>query len=556
MHKWREANFLFFVDARPDYGPWSTEKRMVTSTRAAMVHLHNNINATVVITHDKAGDEPFLYKGVKEEAKDLDMTHITLPDQALDFTWLSKLNINSLEAFNEPTIDILIQATPQTSGSVIRLLRSLQRANFFGPVPSLTIELPPKTDPFLSRYLAKMNWPPKSDAQMFTVRRRITPDHISPEEAAIRTLDAFYPKSPSKSHVLVLSPQTVVSPAFYHYLKYSILHYKYSGISKSPVKRLMGISLDLPSKWPTTGDAFSPPEDALPGQKDSKVEANAPFPEFLWQIPTDSAALYFGDKWVELHSFLHNRHVVTSRSESKAKAQKPELLEKYPSWLGYAFELMRARGYFMVYPAFKKEDDFAIAAVHNELWKQPEEFAGKKEEKKEKESKKEGDTKKKEDGKKEKRAEPGNENAEDKQAKKPEDGKPAPSPPIVENAEATLTAEVTEDKEKNKKKEEKNKDEGMSLDSIEHPILKSAVITDIFTTYPGGLPDLSQLVILPHSKKVTEEAGDFIARTNAYVEEFAKTHGGCKEGEKRPERKGKMNTDDLFCLREEEREAA
>ncbi|KAI5297524.1 MAP kinase kinase (MEK), partial [Ascosphaera pollenicola] len=85
-------------DARPNYGPWSTEKRMVTSTRAAMIHLYNNIDATVVITHDKTGDEPFFLKGIEEEAKELDVTHIALPGQSLDFTWLSKLNVKSLEA--------------------------------------------------------------------------------------------------------------------------------------------------------------------------------------------------------------------------------------------------------------------------------------------------------------------------------------------------------------------------------------------------------------------------------------------------------------------------
>ncbi|KAI5297703.1 hypothetical protein KEM56_004603, partial [Ascosphaera pollenicola] len=457
----------------------------------------------------------------------------------------------SLEAFNAPTVDILIQATPSTSGSVIRLLRTLERANYFGPIPSLTIELPPETDPFLSRYLSRMNWPPKTDSQMFTIRRRITPNTISPEEAAIRTVDALYPKSPSRSHVLVLSPQTVVSPSFYHYLKYSILHYKYSGASKASMNRMAGISLALPSTWPTTGETFTPPQDALPGQSDSKSEAKGLFPSFLWQIPTNSAALYFGDKWIELRSFLHNRHTVASRPESKELAWKPELLEKYPSWLQYAFELMRARGFFMVYPAFKKEDDFAIAAVHNELWKQPEEFAGKNGEKKAVNKQTQDDKKSKE--KKEKRAKLKVETTSGEKKKgKVEDGKPAPESKPVDNAEETLTAEIAA----NKKKEEKITDEGMSLDSVEHSTLKSAVISDILETYPAGLPDLSQLVILPHSKKAAQGAGDFVARTDAYVEEFAKTFGGCKEGETRPERKGGMNTDDLFCLREGEDEVA
>ncbi|KAI5284412.1 hypothetical protein KEM54_001352 [Ascosphaera aggregata] len=550
---------IIWHDARPDYGLWSTDKRMLASTRAAMIHLYNNIKQSIVITHEKTEDEAFFFNGIKEEAEELQITHIALPGQSLDFSWMPKLNINSLQAFNAPSFDILVQASASTSGSLIRLLRTLERANYFGSVPSLTIELPQKVDPFLSRYLAKMQWPPESESQMFTVRRRISPHDPSPEEAAIRTVDAIYPKASTHSHVLVLSPQTVLSPSFYHYLKYTVLHYKYSGVNRGSMRRLMGISLDTPSTWPTTGEAFKAPEAALPRSKDT--EQKSLFPMFLWQVPDDSATLYFGDKWIELHSFLHNRRVVSSRASSKDKASArwtPTLLKKYPAWLDYTLDLMRARGYYMLYPSFKKQDDFTIAAVHNELWKVPEEFAKQIEEEEmfireeEVEDEKDAENKDKEQKKREKAKEKEKSGVLPEVLKQTqEEGekeKATMEAGKVKDAEVLLTSDVEADKKKQGKKE----DEFISLDSEEHPTLKSAVISDIFQVYAAGLPDLSQLVIFPHTNKETDNTEELTVRTAKYVKEFVSKFGGCKEGEKPVERKSWKSTDDLFCLQDEE----
>ncbi|KAI5292065.1 hypothetical protein KEM55_008110, partial [Ascosphaera atra] len=156
-------------DARPDYGPWSSEKRMGMSARAAFIHLEHYIKPSVIITRDEKADEPFLVDGISQEAGETDVAHIPLKGSSLDYTWLSKLNINSLKAFNDPSVELLVQAPPASSGSLIRLLEKLKRANYFTRAPGLTIELPPDTDSFLSRYLAKLKWPPGSDSQSFTL---------------------------------------------------------------------------------------------------------------------------------------------------------------------------------------------------------------------------------------------------------------------------------------------------------------------------------------------------------------------------------------------------
>lgn len=119
-------------------------------------------------------------------------------------------------------IDILIQAPPGGSGSLIRLLRSLSGADFTSlAIPHLTIELPHKIDPATSKFLETFQWPPAhvnnpSHSRQLSLRRRIPRQSLSEEESSIRFLEAFWPTNPRDSHVLVLSPQAELSPQFFH----------------------------------------------------------------------------------------------------------------------------------------------------------------------------------------------------------------------------------------------------------------------------------------------------------------------------------------------------
>jgi hypothetical protein len=82
--------------------------------------------------------------------------------------------------------------------------------------------------------------------------------------------------------------------------------------------------------------------------------------------------LYFGDKWVEFHSFLSNRFRV---HPNPAKESQTKLVsEYYPAWMEYLLELVRARGYVMLYPSFVSDEASAIATVHTDLYQPPEEF--------------------------------------------------------------------------------------------------------------------------------------------------------------------------------------
>ena len=216
-------------------------------------------------------------------------------------------------------------------------------------------------------------WPPvdssgASHASQVTLRHRIPRRTLTEYEASARLIESFYPVRTKDSHVLLLSPQIELSPLYYHYLIYHLLEYKYSThgkeIKTSP--HLMGISLELPTHFLNDSEPLVPPMIEKPPSNRKGGTPGEPTP-FLWQAPNSNAALYFGDKWIEFHSFL------TARLSKPPTARTKLISKKHPSWLELLLELMSARRYSLLYPTFSIDDE-AIATVHDELYQVPEEF--------------------------------------------------------------------------------------------------------------------------------------------------------------------------------------
>lgn len=257
----------------------------------------------------------------------------------------------------------------------MRLLDSLKKADFFNSAPPrITIELPHIVEEPTRRYLESFRWPPKNflgaspHVNHLTLRHRIPQHGLTAEENNIRFLESFWPADPGTGHVLVLSPQVELSPLFFHYLKYTILEYKYSVYGRKEFN-FFGISLDLPSTYPNDdARVFTAPI----GPKSYSVDGSELMTPFLWQAPNSNAALYFGDKWMELHSFVSEllpaQHILPLPTTLNEKV----VSKAYPSWLESLMELSRARGYWMLYPNLPSG---SIATVHNDLYHPPEEFS-------------------------------------------------------------------------------------------------------------------------------------------------------------------------------------
>ena len=276
---------------------------------------------------------------------------------------------DTMLAWQTTYIDLLIHAPPKSSGSLIRLLKSIEEADYFGyRRPHITIELPADIDASTYNFLENMVWPPLDwsgapHASQITLRHRIPKRSFTAAEASSYLVESFYPARPLDSHVLVLSPQVELSPLYYHYLLYSLLEHRYS--KASDIDYLMGISLELPTNYLNGSAHFTPPTP--------KSRTNSPTP-FLWEAPNCNAALYFGERWMEFHSFLGNR---VSTMKSSTPEYKKQITESYPAWMEYLLELMRTRGYAMFYPNYESTTSSAFATAHSELYQTPEEYAKK-----------------------------------------------------------------------------------------------------------------------------------------------------------------------------------
>lgn len=364
---------VIFHDARPDYSTISTDFRMGVSSSAALNHINNYMHPQAVIIDASDDENDFFLRAFREKTNALDISLIELPKNAeQDLMWLTRLDHASLQAWNTVNIDILIHAQPAASGSLLRLLDSLKGARFFNSAPPrLTIELPNKIEESTRKYLESFVWPPKNKhagmphTNHLTLRHRIPQQGLTVEESDVRFMESFWPANPENSHVLVLSPQVELSPNFYHYLKYMVLEYKYSVAGRKELN-FFGISLNLPSTYLNDSQTFTAPS----GQKNG-LDGTEVLVPFLWQAPNSNAELFFGDKWVELHSFMAESLRV-QRVLSALPDDEKVVSKTFPSWLEAVLELARTRGYWTLYPNLPST---SLATVHTELYQSPEEFS-------------------------------------------------------------------------------------------------------------------------------------------------------------------------------------
>ena len=361
-------------DARPDFSRWSTDFRMEVSVTAGMEHIQTFVHPQMIIIDDPSREDAFFVDAVRSKVTDLGKAVIELPrDAAETMMWMTRLDSGSLAAWPTAYVEIFIQAPKDSSGSLVRLLKSIENADYFGARrPHLTIELPAEIDRSTWQFLQNFVWPPLDwsgapHASQVTLRHRIPRRTVSEQEASARLVESFYPVRTDDSSVLLLSPQVELSPLYYHYLIYTLLEYKYSDYNRKTKEapNLMGISLVVPSTFPNDSTEFRPPRRSSSSGVDREATP------FRWQSPSADAVLYFGNKWMEFHSFLSNRL-------SKAPTNFPKYFrESHPAWLEYMLELMRARGYSLLYPNFQSEDG-TLATVHSDLYQVPEEFLNKK----------------------------------------------------------------------------------------------------------------------------------------------------------------------------------
>ncbi|KAJ5719480.1 hypothetical protein N7493_007935 [Penicillium malachiteum] len=360
---------MVWHDSRPNYAAQSADSRMEKSVSGGLRFIRTYIAPEVIITKGKDLENSFFWNGLERHIMEAHSSHISLPSTSRDIMWLASIDSSALKGWNNINVDMVVHAS-HSSGSIARLIRSLDAADYLGSTPKLTIELPPEVDPQTLEYLKRLDGISQLRDKI-TLRRRVQPGFMDSVESSLQTVESFYPLDPKTSHLLMLSPHTELAPAFYHYLKYAILTYKNSARNPEMTSKLFGISLELPSLKPGIKD-----ETFFPPTMDTEKSASHPgfIPTFLWQAPASDAVLYFGEKWVEFHEFLSNR-LETSKTNGNIRSQDKLVSQRYPAFMEYMLELMRANGYYMAYPSFPGIKASSLVTVHNDLYESPDEFS-------------------------------------------------------------------------------------------------------------------------------------------------------------------------------------
>jgi hypothetical protein len=377
---------VYFHDARPDFAPYSSDRRAELGITSAFRYIRDVIQPQAVVTGPESVEDGVFTRTIRKSTQNFNIPLIELPDRdqmrfgepVESLSWISRLDSRSLASWKLPRIEVVIQAPTGSSGPLIRLMDRLAKADYTGTThPALTIELPSEPDSVLQTYLNEFKWPPDAiarEASHFTIRRRIKIPTVTPEEASVRFVESFYPTHKEHSHVLILSPYADVNRLYFQALRYYVLTYRYS-MSRSAYPQVMGISLDMPTLHLNGTEGFDPPDmSALEGFTVSGIKpaGKSVRPPYLWQAPSATAVLYFGEPWKELHSFLSLR-LAKFHSQTKPK-QKHKLVGTHmPAWSEYVLEFMRARGYAILYLGTQRLDQ-ALAWTRPEAHHGPEEF--------------------------------------------------------------------------------------------------------------------------------------------------------------------------------------
>ncbi|KAI1059354.1 hypothetical protein LB507_003749 [Fusarium sp. FIESC RH6] len=372
-----ESCKLYVHDARTDFASTSSEIRLRLAALRAFSYINNFMHPQAIIVDSTFAEDDYFLQAARDQIRATRSALIELPDKPeTRLAWIANLDAMALSAWNKVHFDILIQAPPVGTANLQRLLTSLSKADKSAiTIPQLTVELPPVVEKPLAGFLSNFQWPSKASgalpqSQMLTLRHRIASRKMDEEESSVRFLESFWPRNPRQSHVLVLAPHTEVSPQFFNYVKYTILHslYSHSSILQDWNENIMGISFQSPKTLLDDTTPLTVPVADPKGEKDGASP-------FFWQAPTSDAVLFTGEKWVELHGYVSRvLEKQQTRTDTPAFLANKSTSKKHPAWLEYVLQLSKLRGYVTLYP--RPETAATILGAHSDLPNTPEEYLG------------------------------------------------------------------------------------------------------------------------------------------------------------------------------------
>ncbi|KZT27805.1 hypothetical protein NEOLEDRAFT_1046589, partial [Neolentinus lepideus HHB14362 ss-1] len=279
-------------------------------------------------------------------------TVIHLPKDDLPYSdWMGALSLQEWKHWNIPRVDVSV-ITNDRPTSLGRLLRSLQRAQYFGDSLDLRINMDSAADSEVKRLVSRYRWPHGSTF----VHHRIIHGGLLPA-----VVESWYPLH-NDSFGLILEDDVELSPLFYAWAKMAILHVYRYGNDDTDTSRLFGISLYQQKTIELRPEGRRPFNARSLFLREGLQHINTPY---LSQIPCSWGAIYFPEHWREFHDYLSIRlsELRLPISDDVVPALRSNNWTK--SWKKYFIELSYLRGYVMLYPNY---DNFtSLSTNHLEI---------------------------------------------------------------------------------------------------------------------------------------------------------------------------------------------
>ena len=173
-------------------------------------------------------------------------------------------------------------------------------------------------------------------------------------------VESWYPTN-NDSYGVFLEDDVEVSPLYYAWIKYTILHYRYTSSMRRQSRRLFGVSL-YQQKAIELRPEGRRPFDAHLLFDSLALPSSIPY---LSQIPCSWGAVYFPEQWREFHDYLTLR--LSEVSIDLSEIVVPDIRSnRWPrSWKKYFIELVYVRGYTMLYPNYP--DFVSFSTNHLEI---------------------------------------------------------------------------------------------------------------------------------------------------------------------------------------------
>ncbi|CAO3588253.1 unnamed protein product [Absidia cylindrospora] len=288
-----------------------------------------------------------LFHSVDIMAKSHHLSTIQLPlNEVRHALWLSKLPVEALEYWNHVKIDLVV-ITDRRPHSLSRLFNSLGHGKYLGDKVDLTVHMEQSADRVTRLFVNNLYW----EHGIKTIRHRIRKGGLMPA-----IIESWYPSN-NNNYGVILEDDIEVSPLFYAWAKYNILHYRYSLSNAEAYPWMFGISLYSPRNlelMPEGRISFDPNDVLLPNDF-------SPRTPYASQVPCSWGAVYFPEHWREFHQYLTSRLLDLQEKPPRLNIFVPNSRSERwkKSWKKYFIEMVYLRAYVMVYPNFQDFESFS-----------------------------------------------------------------------------------------------------------------------------------------------------------------------------------------------------